>query len=164
MKNQRKLAESVIRGFHKSHFLNSRPEASPQVLLDDIASLGKQSGPSKNGCFVFQDGRSRFNLDFSAAFSSGKVFWSSFLGDICEGAIDSNVAIMNLVESLDNDFVKFLEIVLFCLYHLARSRNVTDAVVAVASAVAHATDAPATVIFGQATLLLSSLAFIRLER
>ena len=93
MKSQRKLAESVLRGFSKTHFLNARPEASPQVLLDDIMSLGRQSGPSKNGCYYFQNGRSKHVIDFTQMRYVGSTFWKAFLTDVCDSAIDTNLTI-----------------------------------------------------------------------
>lgn len=163
MKSQRKLAESVLRGFSKTHFLNARPEASPQVLLDDIMSLGQQRGPSKNGCYHFQNGRSKYVIDFAQMRYVGNAFWQAFLTDICDSAIDTNLAIMNAIEGLDNEFVLLLEIIFYCLYHLVRSRNITDVAVAVASAVSHTCNVPATVIFGQVFFLLSSMSFYKLS-
>lgn len=44
MRSVRKLSESVLRGFAKSNFIDSSPEASPQVLLDAVVALGKEQG------------------------------------------------------------------------------------------------------------------------
>ena len=70
---------------------------------------------------------------------------------------------MNAIEGLDNEFVLLLEIIFYCLYHLVRSRNITDVAVAVASAVSHACNVPATVIFGQVFFLLSSMSLYKLS-
>ena len=93
----------------------------------------------------------------------GSTFWKAFLTDVCDSAIDTNLAIMNAIEGLDNEFVLLLEIIFYCLYHLVRSRNITDVAVAVASAVSHACNVPATVIFGQVFFLLSSMSLYKLS-